>query len=70
MNKKYKVKLKLEREGDTYLLVTHNGHQWASIRIHDLVTEIPLIISELQRYLKKSVIKGEVSITEGAFGRC
>jgi hypothetical protein len=56
MNKEYKVKLNLEKEGDAYLLVTHNGHQWASIRIHDLVTEIPLIISELQRYLK-SVIK-------------
>ena len=69
MNKKYKVELSSKIERDAYLFVTHNGHQWASIRIHDPVAEIPLIISELQRHLK-GVIKDDVSITEETCRRC
>ena len=51
MNTEYKVKIKIEREKDIYLSVTHNGYQWASINIKNDKYEIPLIISALQRHL-------------------
>lgn len=51
MNKKYKVEVNVERGKDTYLSVTHNGHQWSSINIREPEIEIPIIIDALQRHL-------------------
>lgn len=56
MNKKYKVKVKTERNGkDVYLSITHDGCQWTSINIKDTVVEIPLIVAELQRHLTNAM---------------
>jgi len=60
MNKKYKVKIKTERNGkDIYLSVTHNGYQWASIAIKEPKIEIPLIISALDHYLTNVIHSDE-----------
>ena len=56
MNKKYKVEVRTERNGkDTYLSITHNGHQWTSTSIKEPKVEIPLIISALQRHLTNAM---------------
>jgi len=52
MNKNYDVKCKVDH-GELYLSITHNGYQWASISIKDREREIPLIISELNKYLTR-----------------
>lgn len=55
MDKKYKVKVNVDREKDIYLSVTHNGYQWNSINIYDANREIPLIIAALQRHLTSAI---------------
>lgn len=50
MNKKYDVKVH-DEFGKPVLSVTHNGHQWASLRIEDPMTEIPKMIAALTLYL-------------------
>lgn len=54
MDKGYRVEVETERDGkDTYISVTHNGRQWASLPIKDAAVEIPLIITALQKHLTK-----------------
>lgn len=52
MNKNYKVEIQEGGKYDTYLYITQNGYQWSSIVMKDVEAEIPVIIAELQQYLK------------------
>lgn len=46
MRNTYEAKV-VEDHGRVYLSVTHNGHQWTSMCIHDPLYEIPHMIGVL-----------------------
>jgi hypothetical protein len=50
VNKKYDVRVH-DEFSKPVLSVTHNGHQWASLRIEDPLMEIPKMIAALTVYL-------------------
>lgn len=57
MKSKYQVKIERSSFDQLYLLVTHNGTQWDSIRIDNTEHEIPELIKVLNEYLGKSLSK-------------
>lgn len=61
MNKEYKIKI--ERDRDIYLSVTHNGYQWSSINIKEPEIEIPKIIEILKNYLTKMEVRRLIDVT-------
>ena len=67
MNKNYDVKCKVDH-GELYLSITHNGYQWESVSIKDGEREIPLIISELNKYLTRHS-RGVYTSIFSSFGR-